>query len=138
MPKPFNQAAEQMMRSDWRALEILKLMRQCVVCPVCGALVATEAGIDAHKNWHGTMTQHVEDVDTKLDLFSKEIVDPETGLQKQIQKRLDTITNYVTDPQTGLEKRVTDAITDLRSDATGAISSLDARIAALEALGLTP
>lgn len=146
---------------DWRIVEVLKLMRQCVICPFCGALVATDAGIEAHKKWHINLDEYVAHVDQKFEEFADYIIDPDTGIQQAIQARLDTITNYVTAPTTGLESRVTvaitntnNAVTQLRNDATGAITDLSgrltnveqeivrpttgirARLAALEVLGL--
>lgn len=121
-----------LMRSDWRIVEVLKLMRQCVVCPYCGVLVSTDAGISAHKAWHAQLQTYVESVDTRLAAFSDYIINPSTGIQTQIQNRLDTITNYVTAPTTGLEARTTAAITQLRNDATGAINGLTSRVSTIE------
>jgi hypothetical protein len=139
---------------EWRVTEVLKLLRQCVLCPLCGSLVATQAGIDSHIQWHNQVDAYAAETDARLHQFSDYIVDPVNGLQKQIQDRLDTITNYVTAPTTGLESRITaaitatnqsvsdlrtqavDAISSVRSDATNAIVALTNRVAALEALGL--
>lgn len=115
-----------MANEEWRILEVLKLLRQCVVCPHCGVLVATQAGIDAHINWHNGLSEYVANVDQRLESFSDYIINPATGLQKQIQDRLDTITNYVTAPETGLEPRITVAITELRNDATAGLVSATA------------
>lgn len=124
---------------DWRLEEILKLLRQCVVCPYCGALTATDAGIEAHKQWHDGMNEYVASVDQKLQQFSDYIVDPETGLQQRIQERLDTISNYVVAPGTGLEARIVEAFTStngsvsqLRTDATNAITDLSGRVTTVE------
>lgn len=117
---------------EWRSLEIIKLLRQCVVCPYCGVLVATQAGIDSHTTWHEGLNTYVDNVNRTLEEFKKYITDPVTGIQKQIQDRLDTITNYVTAPSTGLEQRITTAIVQLRNDATSAINSLISRVTALE------
>lgn len=140
-----------MANDDWRSVEIIKLLRQCVVCPYCGVLVATQAGIDAHTQWHEQLNAYVASVDQRFTDFADYIINPETGLQKLIQDRLDTITDYVINPTTGLEKRATDAIVaanaaiqqlrddatnainQLRTDATNAINGLSARITALEA-----
>jgi hypothetical protein len=139
------------MADDWRVTEALKQLRQMVTCPLCGALVSTADGYSTHQQWHEAMNQYVASVDARLAQFSDYIINPETGLQKQIQDRLDTITNYVVAPQTGLEPRVTAAITStngavaqlrtdatnainqLRTDATNAINGLDARVDVLEA-----
>jgi hypothetical protein len=126
------------MAEEWRSVEILKLLRQCVVCPYCGVLVATQAGIDSHVAWHEQLNDYVASVETRLTQFSDYIINPETGLQKQIQDRLDTITNYVIAPTTGLEPRTTKAIQDLttainqlRTDATNAINSTNQAVAQL-------
>lgn len=139
------------MADDWRVTEALKQLRQMVTCPLCGALVSTADGYSTHQQWHDAMNQYVASVDARLAQFSDYIINPETGLQKQIQDRLDTITNYVVAPETGLEPRVTaaitstngavnqlrtdatNAITQLRTDATNAITGLDARVDVLEA-----
>jgi len=139
------------MADDWRVSEALKMLRQIVTCPMCGALVSTADGYETHKQWHDAMNQYVATVDAKLAQFSDYIINPETGIQVQIQNRLDTITNYVVAPQTGLEPRVTLAITQtngavtqlrtdatnaiaqLRTDATTAINGLTTRVTALEA-----
>lgn len=139
------------MADDWRVTEALKQLRQLVTCPLCGALVSTADGYQTHQQWHDAMNQYVASVDAKLAQFSDYIINPETGLQVQVQSRLDTITNYVVAPETGLEPRVTaaitstngavaqlrtdatNAITQLRNDATNAINALDARVDALEA-----
>lgn len=127
------------MAEEWRSIEVLKLLRQCVVCPFCGVLVATQAGIDSHLQWHNNLDEYVASVETRLEQFADYIVDPETGIQTQIQKRLDTITDYVINPATGLEKRMTDAIvgtngavTQLRNDATGAITDIGNRVGVIE------
>ena len=124
---------------DWRILEVLKLLRQCVTCPTCGVLVATKQGIDSHIAWHENLQEYVDNVNAQLTEFSNYIINPNTGLEKKISDRLDTITNYVVAPTTGLEPRVTAAITQtngsvaqLRSDATAAITSLQSRVTALE------
>lgn len=124
---------------DWRIVEVLKLLRQCVVCPFCGVLVSTDAGISAHKAWHNQLQNYVESIDAQLANFSDYIINPTTGLQKQIQDRLDTITNYVIAPVTGLEARTVAAITNtnqsvttLRNDATGAITGLSGRVSTVE------
>jgi hypothetical protein len=111
------------MAEEWRSVEALKLLRQCVVCPFCGALVATQAGIDAHVNWHGQMNEYVANVEQRLQSFSDYIIDPQNGLQKRVEDRLDQITEYVIAPETGLESRVAEAITQLRNDATNAITT---------------
>lgn len=127
------------MPEEWRSVEIIKLLRQCVVCPFCGVLVATQAGIDSHVSWHDNINEYVADVDSRLEQFSSYIIDPVTGIQTQIQNRLDTITDYVTNPVTGLEKRVTDAVVSntnavdtLRNDATQAINGLTTRVSTIE------
>jgi hypothetical protein len=126
------------MADEWRSVEVMKLLRQCVVCPYCGALVATQAGIDSHVVWHNQLNDYVASVDERFTQFSDYIINPATGLQKQITDRLDVITDYVTNPATGLEKRVTDAIvatngavTQLRNDATTAIQGNTSAIAQL-------
>ena len=119
------------MADEWRSVEIMKLLRQCVVCPYCGVLVTTQAGIDSHIAWHQGVDAYVASVEQRLDQFSDYIINPVTGLQKQIQDRLDTITDYVINPTTGLEKRTTDAITQLRTDATNAITATNAAVAQL-------
>jgi hypothetical protein len=139
------------MADDWRVTEALKELRQLVTCPDCGALVSTDAGLTIHVNWHKAMTDYINTVNAELTQFSDYIINPETGLQKQIEDRLDTITAYVTAPNTGLEPRVVAAITDtnaaitqlrsdattainqVRTDATNAITSLSARITSLGA-----
>jgi hypothetical protein len=127
------------MAEEWRSVEVLKLLRQCVICPFCGALVATQAGIDSHVQWHNNLDQYVANVDARLEQFADYIVDPETGIQFQIQDRLDTITQYVINPVTGLEKIITDAltqtngaVTQLRNDAVGAIEGLTVRVTTIE------
>jgi len=138
------------MAEDWRVTEALKQLRQMTTCPLCGALVSTADGYQTHQQWHESMNQYVANVDAKLAQFSDYIINPETGLQKQVQDRLDTITNYVVGPETGLETRVTaafsqtngainqlrtdatTAITQLRTDATTAINDLTTRVTALE------
>jgi hypothetical protein len=124
---------------QWRSEEVIKLLRQCVVCPQCGVLVATQAGINAHIKWHNDLTQYVANVDARLEQITDYIINPETGLQKQIEDRLDTITDYIIAPVTGLEARTVAAIQQtnaavqqLRTDATGAINGLNARVTALE------
>lgn len=138
------------MADDWRVTEALKQLRQMVTCPLCGALVSTADGYSTHQQWHDAMNQYVASVDARLAQFADYIINPETGLQKQVQDRLDTITNYVVAPETGLEPRVTaaftatngaidqlrtdatNAITQLRNDATSAIVGLDTRVTTLE------
>jgi len=117
------------MADDWRVNEALKMLRQIVTCPLCGALVSTADGYTTHQQWHDAMNQYVASVDNRLAQFY--IINPETGLQVQVQRRLDTITDYVVAPETGLEPRVTAAITatngavtQLRTDATNAIAQL--------------
>lgn len=139
------------MADDWRVVEVLKLLRQCVVCPICGSLVATQQGIDSHIAWHDQINEWVAGIESNLQQFSDYIVNPTTGLEKRVTDRLDTITQYVVAPTTGLEPRMTVAITNataattqlrtdattainqLRTDATDAIVALTARVAALEA-----
>lgn len=105
---------------EWRIVEVLKLLRQCVVCPLCGALVTTEAGVTAHKNWHSGASNKVDQIDTRfrdIDTY----VRGENGMEQQI---VDAITKVRTDATT--------AITQLRSDATSAINALVTRVTALE------
>jgi hypothetical protein len=123
---------------DWRLTQALTQLRQMVTCPQCGALVSQSEGYNIHIAWHEGMNQYVASVDAKLAQFSDYIINPDTGLQKQIQDRLDTITNYVVAPETGLEPRVTEALTELnaaltqlRSDATAAIQGDSAAITQL-------
>lgn len=126
------------MADEWRSMEVMKLLRQCVVCPYCGVLVATQAGIDSHTEWHRGLNEYVANVESTLNQFSDYIINPVTGIQKQIQDRLDTITSYVIAPDTGLEPRTTKAVQDLttainqlRTDATNAIQSTNAAVTQL-------
>lgn len=98
---------------EWRITEALKMLRQCVTCPICGALVATEAGIRSHTNWHQGVTNKVEDINTKFQ----------------------QIYDYIQTPVTGMEARMQ----QIRTDATNAIiadrnrlTSIEARLTALE------
>lgn len=112
------------MADDWRILEVLKLLRQCIVCPFCGVLVATQEGWADHVSWHEQINSYTQNIDARFQQFADYITNPDTGLQVQIQNRLDTITNYVIAPGTGLEPRTFAAIQQLRDDATTAINQL--------------
>lgn len=119
------------MAEDFRVTQALEKLRQMVTCPFCGALVSTADGYNIHVTWHDNMSQYVASVDQRLAQFSDYIINPDTGLQHQIQTRLDTITDYVIAPETGLEPRMIEAVTglntalaQLRDDATAAISSV--------------
>lgn len=95
--------------NDWRIVEVLKLIRQCIVCPYCGALAATDAGVESHKKWHMTINNKVQDIDNKFAIIHEYVRG--TG---------------------GMEDQIRDAITDLRSDAITAITGLSSRVSAIE------
>lgn len=119
------------MTEDWRIAEILKLLRQCITCPYCGVLVSTQEGLDSHTSWHRQVNEFAQSIDARFQQFADYIINPVTGLQKQIQDRLDTITNYVITPGTGLEPRVFAAIQQLRDDATAAITTTNTSVTTL-------
>lgn len=101
---------------DWRIVEVLKLLRQCVVCPFCGALVATDAGIEAHKRWHVVVNEKVQDIDNKFGIID-EYVRGTGGMEDQIRAAIISTNNNVT---------------QLRTDATSAIGGLGSRITVIE------
>lgn len=132
------------MADDWRILEVLKLLRQCVVCPFCGVLVATEEGLQAHTNWHNAINTEVSNIDTQFQAIDT-YVRGDGGLETQIvdafaekeieiaQIRADA-TQALADKEAEivqLRNDATTAINQLRTDATNAIAGLTARITAL-------
>lgn len=133
------------MADDWRIIEVLKLLRQCVVCPSCGVLVATQAGVDAHLAWHDGVNAKVADIDTNFNTINTYVTDPSTGLEKRfadlIQAATIAITTLRTDATTAIgttnsavdqvRTDAANAITQLRNDATTAITALSARVTAL-------
>jgi hypothetical protein len=109
-----------MANDEWRSVEVLKLLRQCVICPQCGVLVTTQAGINAHIEWHNQLGQYVQSIDDKFQVIH-DYVRGDGGMEDQIIAAL-----------TQLRTDATNAITQLRTDATNAITALSARVTALE------
>lgn len=112
---------------EWRLLESLKLIRQCVVCPACGALVSTEAGIKTHTQWHERLGDKVTEIDGNFKLIDV-YVRGEDGLEEKIIAAFEQTNASVTK----LREDATAAIGQLRSDATNAITGLSNRVTAIE------
>jgi hypothetical protein len=105
---------------DWRTEQALKLLRQCVTCPLCGASVCTARGIETHRAWHQTTGQYVSNVDDKFNVIDQ-YVRGEGGLEDQITAEFADV-----------RADATAAITTLRSDATTAIQNLASRVSTIE------
>jgi ribosomal protein S27AE len=101
-----------MANEEWRVVEVLKLLRQCVVCPRCGVLVATEAGIRSHIQWHDVVNETVQAIDDKFKAID-EYVRGDGGLEDRITEaivadraRLTVIETEITRPVTGIRARL--------------------------------
>jgi len=112
---------------NWREEEVLKQLRQCILCPACGVLVATEAGIKSHTQWHQGITDTVNAIDQKFQQIDT-YVRGEGGLESQIINKF----NQTDQATAQLRTDATNAINQLRNDATAAINSLNQRVTALE------
>jgi len=116
-----------MVNEEWRSAEVIKLLRQCVVCPACGVLVATQAGVDSHINWHNAVNTKVDSIDQQFQAIDTYVRGP-NGLEAQITTAFSNTNGSITQLRADA-KAYTDAV---RSDATTAIVALQNRVTGLE------
>jgi hypothetical protein len=104
---------ERVNTADWRIIEVLKLLRQCVTCPICGVLIATDAGIKSHYAWHTGVNTKVDQIDNKFSQINQ-YVRGSGGLEERItaafitdRQRLTAIEQEITRATTGILARLT-------------------------------
>lgn len=120
---------------DWRLTEALKMLRQIVTCPLCGALVSQSDGLTIHTNWHNGMNNMVNQIGQNFDLIFEYVTNPDTGLEKRLSDLINdagtAINTLRTDATTAIDT-TNDSVNTLRTDATTAIGEDRTRLGNIE------
>ena len=124
--------------TNWRMWEILKTIRQCTTCPLCGSFVCTQEGYNKHAAWHSQTNNYIDVVDKKFDQIHV-YVRGEGGLEDRMKAAIATTNTSVTTLRTETTTAITadrSRLSTIEDEIARPTTGLRARLTLLEALGL--